>query len=33
MKKDIGKRSYTEMYLITKEDKNILDKCVTHLKG
>ena len=32
MKKDIGKRSYTEMYLIPKEDKNILDKCVTHPK-
>ena len=31
MKKDIGKRSYVEMYLITKEDKNLFDKCVLHL--
>lgn len=31
MKKEIGKRSYTEMYLITKQDKNLLDKCVTSL--
>ena len=31
MKKEIGKRSYTEMYLITKQDKNLLDKCVTFL--
>ena len=31
MKKDISKRSYVEMYLITKEDKNLFDKCVLHL--
>ena len=31
MKKDIGNRSFVEMYLITKEDKNLLDKCVLHL--
>ena len=31
MKKDIGSRSFVEMYLITKEDKNLFDKCVNHM--
>ena len=31
MKKEIGKASYTEMYLITKQDRNLFDKCVTSL--
>ena len=31
MKKDIGSRTFVEMYLITKEDKNLFDKCVLHL--
>ena len=31
MKKDIESRSFVEMYLITKEDKNLFDKCVNHM--
>ena len=31
MKKDLGKRTFTEMYMITKEDKKILDKCLKNL--
>ena len=31
MKRDLGSRTFTEMYLITKEDKNLLDKCITNL--
>ena len=31
MKKYIGSRSFVEMYLITKEDKNLFDKCVNHM--
>ena len=31
MKTDVGSRSFVEMYLITKEDKNLFDKCVLHL--
>ena len=31
MKKEVGKRTYSEMYLITKENKDLLDKCDTHL--
>lgn len=31
MKKDIGKRTYKEMYLITKEERSILEKCTTNL--
>ena len=31
MKKDIGKRTYKEMYLITKEERSILEKCATNL--
>ena len=31
MKRDLGKRTYSEMYLITKENKNLLDKCIKGL--
>ena len=31
MKKDIGSRSFVEMYLVTKEDKSLFDKCVNHM--
>ena len=31
MKTDVGSRSFVEIYLITKEDKNLFDKCVLHL--
>ena len=31
MKGDLGKRTYSEMYLITKENKNLLDKCIKGL--
>ena len=31
MKKDIGSRSFVEMYSITKEDKNLFDKRVNHM--
>ena len=33
MKKDIGTRSFVEMYLFTKEDKNLFDRCVQHLNS
>ena len=31
MKTNVGSRSFVEMYLITKEDKSLFDKCVLHL--
>ena len=32
MKKEIGNNTYTEMYLFTREDKNLLEKCINHLR-
>ena len=32
MKKEIGNNTYTEMYLVTREDKNLLEKCINHLR-
>ena len=32
MKKEIGNTTYTEMYLVIRDDKNLLEKCVNHLR-
>ena len=32
MKKEIGNNTYTEMYLVTREDKNLLEKRINHLR-